>query len=177
MLDRQIEHMVAASRFTHARTGIVVYDRGRGRFLAVYHGRLEMHPASNVKLTTSAAVLGRLGLATRLSTRVLATGTLTGGTLHGRLWLVGGGDPSLSTLPFSRLAFAGSSGLVHTLAAAVRAAGIRRVTGGVYGDESAFDSIRRGPLLEERLVSGLPAALGAHRQRGLPELRLARDDL
>lgn len=146
MLDRRIEHMVAVSGFSHARTGIVVYDRGHGRFLAVYHGRLEMHPASNVKLTTSAAVLARLGLATRLSTRVLATGTLTGGTLHGRLWLVGGGDPSFSTLPFSRLAFAGSSSLVHTLAAAVRAAGIRRVTDGVYGDESAFDSIRRGPL-------------------------------
>ena len=141
--------MVAGSRFSAARTGIVVYDRGRGRFLAVYHGRLEMHPASNVKLTTSAAVLGRLGLATRLSTKVLATGTLTGGTLHGRLWLIGGGDPSFSTLPFSRLAFAGSSGLVHTLAAAVRAAGIRRVTDGVYGDESAFDSIRRGPLWKD----------------------------
>ena len=48
-------------------------------------------------------------------------------------------------LPFSRLAFAGSSSLIHTLAAGVRAAGIRRVTDGVYGDESAFDAIRRGP--------------------------------
>jgi D-alanyl-D-alanine carboxypeptidase/D-alanyl-D-alanine-endopeptidase (penicillin-binding protein 4) len=146
VLDSQIQRLVARSQFASARTGIVVYDRGRGRFLAVYHGRLEMHPASNVKLTTTAAVLGRLGLATRLETRVLATGTLAGGTLQGRLWLVGDGDPSLSTLPFSRLAFGGSSGLVHALAARVRAAGIRRVTGGVYGDESAFDSIRRGPL-------------------------------
>jgi D-alanyl-D-alanine carboxypeptidase/D-alanyl-D-alanine-endopeptidase (penicillin-binding protein 4) len=149
VLQRQIQSLVARSQFASARTGIVVYDRGRGRFLAVYHGRLEMHPASNVKLTTSAAVLGRLGLGTRLETSVVATGTLTGGTLHGRLWLVGDGDPSFSTLPFSRLAFAGSSGLVHTLAAAVRAAGIRRVTDGVYGDESAFDAIRRGPLWKD----------------------------
>jgi D-alanyl-D-alanine carboxypeptidase/D-alanyl-D-alanine-endopeptidase (penicillin-binding protein 4) len=146
VLQGQIQRLVARSHFASTRTGIVVYDRGRSRFLAVYHGRLEMHPASNVKLTTSAAVLGRVGLGTRLTTRVLATGTLRAGTLHGRLWLVGDGDPSLSTLPFSRLAFAGSSGLVHNLAAGVRVAGIRRVTGGVYGDESAFDSIRRGPV-------------------------------
>jgi D-alanyl-D-alanine carboxypeptidase/D-alanyl-D-alanine-endopeptidase (penicillin-binding protein 4) len=145
VIQSQIQSLVARSPFASSRTSVVVYDRGRARFLAVYHGRLEMHPASNVKLTTSAAALGRLGLATRLTTRVLATGTLTGGTLHGRLWLVGGGDPSLSTLPFSRLAFAGASGLVHDLAVGVRAAGIRRVTQGVYGDESAFDSIRRGP--------------------------------
>ncbi len=145
VIQSQIQRLIARSPFASSRTSVVVYDRGRARFLAVYHGRLGMHPASNVKLTTSAAALGRLGLATRLTTRVLATGTLTGGTLHGRLWLVGGGDPSLSTLPFSRLAFAGASGLVHDLAVGVRAAGIRRVTQGVYGDESAFDSIRRGP--------------------------------
>jgi serine-type D-Ala-D-Ala carboxypeptidase/endopeptidase (penicillin-binding protein 4) len=145
VLQSQIQSLVVRSQFASSRTGFVVYDRGRGRLLAVYHGRLEMHPASNVKLTTSAAVLGRLGLGTRLETSVLATGTLKGGTLHGRLWLVGDGDPSLSTLPFSRLAFGESSTLIHTLAAGVRAAGIRRVTDGVYGDESAFDSIRRGP--------------------------------
>ena len=111
MLQRQIQSLVARSPFASSRTSVVVYDRGRGRLLAVYHGRLEMHPASNVKLTTTAAVLGRLGLATRLKTRVLATGTLAGGTLQGRLWLVGDGDPSLSTLPFSRLAFGLS--LIH----------------------------------------------------------------
>jgi serine-type D-Ala-D-Ala carboxypeptidase/endopeptidase (penicillin-binding protein 4) len=147
MLDRQIEQLVAGSKFSTPRTtGVVVYDRGRGRLIAVYHGRLEMRPASNVKLAISASALGRLGLATRLQTRVLASGTLTGGTLHGRLWLVGGGDPSFSTVPFSRLAFGGASGLVHDLAVAVRAAGVHKVTGGVWGDESAFNTVRRGPL-------------------------------
>jgi serine-type D-Ala-D-Ala carboxypeptidase/endopeptidase (penicillin-binding protein 4) len=146
VLHDRIAQMVAATQFAHSRTGVAVYDRSSGRLLAAYHGRLELRPASNMKLTTSASVLGRLGLGTRLRTRVLATGTLTGTTLHGNLWLVGGGDPSFSTLPFSRRAFHGSSGLVHDLAAAVRAAGVHRVTGAVFGDESAFDSVRRGPL-------------------------------
>jgi serine-type D-Ala-D-Ala carboxypeptidase/endopeptidase (penicillin-binding protein 4) len=146
VLSRQIDGLVARSHFSGSRTGLAVYDRGTGRLLAVYHGRKEMRPASNVKLTTSASVLGRIGFATRLSTRVLATGTLSGGTLHGNLYLVGGGDPSFSTVPFSRVAFGGASGLVHDLAAAVRGAGVLRVTGAVYGDESAFDTDRRGPL-------------------------------
>jgi serine-type D-Ala-D-Ala carboxypeptidase/endopeptidase (penicillin-binding protein 4) len=145
VLQTRIDTMVGRSQFSGERTGLVVFDRGNGRLLAVYHGRREMRPASNMKLTTSASVLGRLGFSTRLETRVLVTGTLSAGTLHGSLYLVGGGDPSFSTVPFSRLAFKGSSGLVHDLAAAVRNAGVRRVTGAVYGDESAFDTVRRGP--------------------------------
>jgi serine-type D-Ala-D-Ala carboxypeptidase/endopeptidase (penicillin-binding protein 4) len=144
-LDRKIDGMVSASSFAGGRTGVVIYDRGRGRLLAVYHGRVELRPASNMKLMTSAAALGRLGFAKRLSTRAMATGALSGGTLHGNLWLVGGGDPSFSTVPFSRVAFGGASGLVHDLAVAVQAAGVKRITGAVVGDESAFDAVRRGP--------------------------------
>ncbi len=145
MLSNRLSALVGGSQFSGDRTGFVVYDQGNGHLLYVLHGRREMRPASNLKLATSAAVLGRIGLSTRLQTRVFATGALSGGTLHGSLWLVGGGDPSLSTVPFSRLAFKGASGLVHDLAAAVRSAGVRRVTGSVFGDESAFDTDRRGP--------------------------------
>src|SRR5690348_9534351 len=144
-LDRKIDGMISASGFAGSRTGIAIYDRGRGRLLAVYHGRVELRPASNMKLMTSAAALGRLGFASRLATRAVATGALAGGTLHGNLWLVGGGDPSFSTVPFSRAAFGGASGLVHDLAVGLQAAGVKRITGAVVGDESAFDTIRRGP--------------------------------
>lgn len=145
VLQSRIDTLIRRSQFSGDRTGLVVFDRANGRLLAVHHGRREMRPASNLKLAISASALGRLGFTTRLRTRVLATGTLSGGTLRGNLYLVGGGDPSLSTVPFSRSAFRGASGLVHDLAAAVRAAGVRRVTGAVYGDESAFDTVRRGP--------------------------------
>jgi D-alanyl-D-alanine carboxypeptidase/D-alanyl-D-alanine-endopeptidase (penicillin-binding protein 4) len=144
-LDRKVDGMVASSSFAGGQTGIAIIDRGTGRLLAVYHGRVELRPASNMKLMTSATALGRLGFASRLSTRAMATGALTAGTLHGNLWLVGDGDPSFSTVPFSRVAFGGASGLVHDLAARLRAAGVQRITGAVVGDESAFDTIRRGP--------------------------------
>ena len=99
-----------------------------------------------MKLTTAAAALGRIGTAARLTSRVYKTGSLSGGTLTGSLWLVGGGDPSLSTEAFAQKAFGGAAGHITDLAAAVRAAGIRHVTGRVYGDESLFDKVRTGPL-------------------------------
>ena len=151
-LQSQIVSLVARSRFAGDRTGLAVYDRGTGRLLAVYHGRHQMRPASNVKLTTSASVLGRIGFTARLSTRVLARGTLSAGTLHGNLWLVGDGDPSFSTVPFSRLAFKGDSGLVHDLAAAVRRAGVRRVTGGGIRRRERVRPRPARAALEERLV-------------------------
>ncbi len=145
VLQSRIDALIEGSPFSGDRTGLVVFDRGNGRLLAAHDGRHEMRPASNTKLAISASALGRLGFTARLHTRVLATGTLSGGTLHGNLYLVGGGDPSFSTVPFSRAAFKGASGLIHGLAAQVRSAGVRRVTGAVYGDEGAFDTIRRGP--------------------------------
>jgi len=144
-LDRKVDGMVAASGFAGSHTGIAIVDRGTGRLLAVYHGRVELRPASNMKLMTSASAFGRLGFSSRLQTRAMAGGALTAGTLHGNLWLVGGGDPSFSTVPFSRAAFGGASGLVHDLAVHLKAAGVKRITGAVVGDESAFDTIRRGP--------------------------------
>src|SRR5436305_1844934 len=53
-LDRKIDGMVAASAFAGGHTGVAVVDRGTGRLLAVYHGRVELRPASNIKLMTSA---------------------------------------------------------------------------------------------------------------------------
>src|SRR4029079_6919341 len=50
-----------------------------------------------------------------------------------------------STDIFARRAFGGAAGHLSDLAAAVRAAGIRRVTGRVNGDATMFDSKRTGP--------------------------------
>jgi D-alanyl-D-alanine carboxypeptidase/D-alanyl-D-alanine-endopeptidase (penicillin-binding protein 4) len=69
----------------------------------------------------------------RIETTVAASGERSGATLTGSLFLVGGGDPSLSSADLKRLAIA------------VRATGIRRITGGVVGDESLFDTLRTAP--------------------------------
>ncbi|HEY0387655.1 MAG TPA: D-alanyl-D-alanine carboxypeptidase/D-alanyl-D-alanine-endopeptidase [Gaiellales bacterium] len=140
-----IASIVARSPFGGSGTGIAVYDTTSDRALYRLHSRTELKPASNMKLTTAAVVLADLGAGGRLRTRVYATGTVTGGTLTGSLWLVGGGDPSLSTGSFRRHAFGGAGSSVRDLATAVRHAGIRRVSGRVFADETLFDTRRTGP--------------------------------
>jgi D-alanyl-D-alanine carboxypeptidase/D-alanyl-D-alanine-endopeptidase (penicillin-binding protein 4) len=145
-LDARIEHLIARSQFAGARTGLAVYDRTTGRFLAMHNGRAQLRPGSNVKLATSAALFVEFGPSARLKTRIMASGPLAAGTVTGSLFFVGAGDPSLATRAYARAVHSGGGTLVRDVAAAVAHRGISRVTGRLYGDESAFDSRRTGPL-------------------------------
>jgi D-alanyl-D-alanine carboxypeptidase/D-alanyl-D-alanine-endopeptidase (penicillin-binding protein 4) len=83
--------------------------------------------ASNEKLLTSMAALDLLGAGYRFRTSVATDGPVRGGVVDGDLWLIGGGDPTLTTTDLAGLA----GDLADT--------GIRRVTGRVVGDTGAFD--------------------------------------
>jgi D-alanyl-D-alanine carboxypeptidase len=105
-------------------------DLATGSVLYTQNGSRPLAPASNEKLPVAYAALVTLGPTYRIPTDVLGEGELEGTTWSGTLVLKGNGDPSLSV-----------AGL-RSLAAQVRAFGIRRVTGGVVGDETSFDARR-----------------------------------
>jgi D-alanyl-D-alanine carboxypeptidase/D-alanyl-D-alanine-endopeptidase (penicillin-binding protein 4) len=101
--------------------------------------------ASNTKLFTSAAALAQFGTEGTLGTEVLGAGELdTDGVWRGDLYLRGGGDPTFGSHSFTARAYGGGAS-VEQLAALLEAAGVERVTGRVYGDESRHDSLRGGP--------------------------------
>ena len=101
--------------------------------------------ASNTKLFTAAATLGSLGPEGTLSTVVVGAGTKEpDGTYRGDLYLRGGGDPTFGSAAFVRRNYRGG-GTGEELADEIEGAGITRVTGRIYGDESRFDSLRGGP--------------------------------
>lgn len=113
---------------TSVSRGDTLFESGAGA---------QLRPASTMKLLTSALALERFGPDYQFSTDVLRQGTVgADGTLNGNLILRGDGDPSLS----GRFMEGGSNGPMDSLAQQVAAAGIRRVTGDVIGDASAFDS-------------------------------------
>jgi D-alanyl-D-alanine carboxypeptidase/D-alanyl-D-alanine-endopeptidase (penicillin-binding protein 4) len=114
-------------------SGAWVYDIDSNERLLDWNGAVKRAPASVEKLLTTAATLDRSGPEARLETTVLATGDLTDGVLDGDLYLRGAGDPSFAGRPLAKLA------------QVVKAAGVERVSGRVYGDESYFDSRRGGP--------------------------------
>jgi D-alanyl-D-alanine carboxypeptidase/D-alanyl-D-alanine-endopeptidase (penicillin-binding protein 4) len=98
-------------------------------------------PASNQKLLVGAVALETLGSDYRYTTEVRAEPP-SGGTIAGDLYLVGGGDPLLtsSTYPVQNdpnpVTDPTSLG---ALADAVVAAGVQRIEGAVVGDASRYD--------------------------------------
>ena len=116
-------------------------------------------PASTMKLFTAALAFDTFGPEHQFTTTVLRDGTVgPDGTLNGNLVLRGGGDPGLS----SRYYRAPAEGPMASLARMVAASGIKRVSGDLVADASAFES-KRVPdgWLARYLESGYAARVSA----------------
>jgi D-alanyl-D-alanine carboxypeptidase/D-alanyl-D-alanine-endopeptidase (penicillin-binding protein 4) len=121
-----------------------VMDAETDKTLFAWRATAHRSLASNTKLFTSAAALGRLGQEGRLATTVVGTGELRpNGSWEGNIYLRGGGDPTFGARRFNDAY--GSDANVETIADILDRAGFKRITGHVYGDESLFDSRRGGP--------------------------------
>lgn len=90
-------------------------------------------PASTEKLVTVLTALEALGPNARLRTELRSTAKQQGATLPGDLWLVAGGDPYLT------------SAQLQNLAARLKTAGLRRITGSLRVDDARYDTVRRAP--------------------------------
>lgn len=122
---------------------LAVVELGSGERICSLNPKKTRSLASNTKILTTTAILGRLGAAHRFQTRLFADGQIDrNGVLDGDLYLKGGGDPGLGTGPFLDRYLPGAGTNIDSLARQARAAGLKRVTGRVYGDESVFDSLR-----------------------------------
>jgi D-alanyl-D-alanine carboxypeptidase/D-alanyl-D-alanine-endopeptidase (penicillin-binding protein 4) len=123
-----------------------VYDITARRPLLALRADTPRAPASVEKLYTSVALLRRIGRDAHLTTTVLGTGSLgRHGIWHGDLYLRGGGDPSLGSARFNAIYEQGRGSTLAPLVSQLRADGVRRVEGSLYGDESSFDRRRGGP--------------------------------
>jgi D-alanyl-D-alanine carboxypeptidase/D-alanyl-D-alanine-endopeptidase (penicillin-binding protein 4) len=131
-LAKRLGRALAVPHVSQARTGALAVDLDTGETLFSEHDALPLAPASNEKLAIAYTALVTLGESFQIETDVLGRGTQDGTAWRGSLLLVGHGDPTLS------------SASLLALARQVRAFGIRRVTGGVLGDESYFDARRTG---------------------------------
>jgi D-alanyl-D-alanine carboxypeptidase/D-alanyl-D-alanine-endopeptidase (penicillin-binding protein 4) len=112
----------------------VLYRRNADRYFT---------PASNTKLYSTALALLRLGPDYRFETVVGTAASIDNGRIAGDLVLVGGGDPSMSwrAYPFVK----GPSTVqrppltaIEELAAAIVDRGIRRIDGGIVGDDTRW---------------------------------------
>jgi D-alanyl-D-alanine carboxypeptidase/D-alanyl-D-alanine-endopeptidase (penicillin-binding protein 4) len=133
-------------RIAGSGSGAYVYDLTKSTTLFSERAEVPHPPASVEKLYTAATALELMGPEATLTTSVLGTGHLgSGGRWEGSLYLKGGGDPTFGSASYVAARYGGQGATVTKLAALVKTAGIREVTGDVDGDESWFDSLRGDP--------------------------------
>ncbi len=77
-----------------ATVGVSVRDMD-GKEIVSFHSQQRMIPASNMKLVTTGTALHSLGADYTFKTAIGYTGTIEDGTLHGDVYIMGGGDPTL----------------------------------------------------------------------------------
>ncbi len=126
-----------------AASGLLVVDAESGDVACARAAGTQRLLASNMKLFTTATAMSRLGPESRIATKVFSDGKLdSGGILHGSLYLQGGGDPALGTPTFYNGYLAGLGTNLFSLVPQIRAAGIRSISGRLYGDDTIFDRLR-----------------------------------
>jgi D-alanyl-D-alanine carboxypeptidase/D-alanyl-D-alanine-endopeptidase (penicillin-binding protein 4) len=132
-------------RLAGSSSGAYVVNLTTGQKVFAWRAGTPRILASNTKLFTSSAALARFGTDGTLGTEVLGDGELDDdGVWRGDLYLRGGGDPTFGSSTFTRRFYGGGT-TVQQLAKLVDEAGVERVSGHVYGDESRQDSLRGGP--------------------------------
>jgi serine-type D-Ala-D-Ala carboxypeptidase/endopeptidase (penicillin-binding protein 4) len=159
-LQARLARALAVPHVPKATSSAIAVDLVTGAIVFERNPNLALAPASNEKLAVAYAALLALGPEFRIPTDVFGRGQLIDGIWHGDLILKGYGDPTLSTPGLRRLAYQ------------LRAAGIRRVTGRILGDESHFDARRVGPgwkswyyINESPPLSSLTVDRGRYRGR------------
>ena len=123
-----IDDLSRRYRFSPNDIGSIVFDPAQGTVLEAHLADTPHIPASTTKIVVALAALHLLEPEYRFTTALLRDGRIQHGSLHGDLYLRGGGDPSLS------------SDDLHHFVGALKNAGIQRVAGHFLFDDSFLPS-------------------------------------
>lgn len=135
-LTKRLDAIFNEPQWSNAHWGVLVKDVDDGEILYSREAGKSVMPASNMKLFTTAASLATLGEDYRFETKIYATGTTdTRGVLHGNIYIIGSGDPSIS----GRYLDTPTTAILAQWADAVTSAGIKAIKGDIIGDDDIFD--------------------------------------
>src|ERR1051326_5503645 len=146
-----IDSILGDSLLSPCFVGVKIVSLDDGKVLYEQNGNKLFHPASNMKILTSATGLKTLGKDFKFETKVTSVKPARKGILGGDLYIKGSGDPLIRTED------------VDSIAATISNSGIRRIKGDIVGDVSYFDSVAWGsgwmwddePEADEAFISPL----------------------
>ena len=135
-LQQKVDQAVEREPLRRAVVGVMVQDM-QGHVLARREAGRRMVPASNMKLVTTGTGLHALGADYRFETGIGITGAVDSiGTLHGDVYIVGGGDP---TIGVSDTVSVKPDVLFWRWKSMLKEAGISRIDGRIIGDGRAYE--------------------------------------
>lgn len=102
-IQKHAEAMMAYPKLKHAAFSFYAKDLNSGDVIADYNGQMSIPSASTMKLVTTATALEILGSGYRFKTKIMHSGVIDSmGVLHGDIYLIGGGDPTLGSRYFTK---------------------------------------------------------------------------
>ena len=129
LLKMRIDSLLNNNFFQSTQISVDVFDLSAKKSLYKKNEKLLLNPASNLKLLTTISALKYLGDSYNFTTSVYYTGGIINGTLYGSLYIKGGCDPDFNTSD------------LDSLVDAIKNAGIKNISGNLYGDISMTDSL------------------------------------
>ncbi len=130
-----VRTMRSSKALRNAVWGVKAMD-GKGRIIVDYNGGQMMTPASNMKLVTTGTALHALGADYKFTTTIAYSGTVVEGTLHGDVYIVGGGDPTIGVKDSIALK---PEALFWKWKTLLKSAGISSIDGRIIGDGRSFE--------------------------------------
>jgi D-alanyl-D-alanine carboxypeptidase/D-alanyl-D-alanine-endopeptidase (penicillin-binding protein 4) len=124
-----LNNLLSQPFFDTTAVSVSAYNLKNGKEIFSKNPYMLFRPASNLKVLTTSAGLVFLGPGYNFTTSLYYTGKISGGVLKGDLYVKGGLDPDFSLKD------------LDSLIGFLADAGIKKITGGIYGDVSAKDSI------------------------------------
>ena len=135
-LQQKVDQAVTAEPLKGAVVGVMVQDMS-GHVVAQREAGRRMVPASNLKLITTGTALHALGPDFRFETGIGYTGEVDAdGTLHGDVYIVGGGDPTIGVADTVAVK---PDALFWRWKSLLKDAGISRIDGRIIGDGRAYE--------------------------------------
>ena len=134
-LQQKVDQAVTEEPLKGAVVGVMVQDAA-GHVVASREPGRRLVPASNLKLVTTGTALHALGPDFRFETGIGYTGTVEDGTLHGDVYIIGGGDPTIGVVDTVAVK---PDALFWRWKSMLKDAGISRIDGRIIGDGRAYE--------------------------------------
>lgn len=125
----RIDSLLVQDFFKSSQAAISVYDLTENKSIYQHNEKLLLRPASNQKILTTGAAFLFLGDDYNFKTSVYYTGEIKDSICNGDIYIVGGFDPDFKSTD------------LDSLVRAIKNCGIKGITGNIYADVSAMDSL------------------------------------